>query len=133
MITVSSSPKRAMIGRRVCSSVRFCAASIHFGKIKLSSEMSGNSPKTFELVDRTGHAPTDLAFLYPFGRDEQRQQVDVQFVSKQQLSFSHLRGMEDRLRPRLKVVGCPRDNDPCRGGRRISGSRIGGLPTVRRE
>jgi hypothetical protein len=35
---VSSSPKRAMsaamIGRRVRSRVRFCAASIHLGKIK---------------------------------------------------------------------------------------------------
>ncbi len=52
MITVSSSPKRAMsaamIGRRVRSRVRFCAASIHLGKINVSSEMSGNSPRTFD-------------------------------------------------------------------------------------
>jgi hypothetical protein len=32
-----------MIGRRVRSRVLFCAASIHLGKIKESSEMSGNS------------------------------------------------------------------------------------------
>jgi hypothetical protein len=52
MITVSSSPKRAisaaMIGRRVRSTVRFCAASIHLGKIRESSEMSGNSPRTLD-------------------------------------------------------------------------------------
>jgi hypothetical protein len=52
MITVSSSPNRAMSaamsGRRVRGSVRFCAASIHLGKIKVSSDRSGNSPRTFD-------------------------------------------------------------------------------------
>ena len=52
MITVSSSPKRAMsaamIGRRVRSSDRFWAASIHLGKINVSSEMSGNSPRPLD-------------------------------------------------------------------------------------
>lgn len=55
MITVSSSPKRAMlaamIGRRVCSSVRFCVASIHFGKIS-SSRSSGTSSPVYAGVSK---------------------------------------------------------------------------------
>ena len=56
MITVSSSPKRAMlaamIGRRVCSSVRFCVASIHFGKISSSSRSSETSSPVYAGVSK---------------------------------------------------------------------------------
>jgi hypothetical protein len=52
MITVSSSPNLAMSaatsGRRGRGSDRFCAASIHLGKINVSSDRSGNSPSTFD-------------------------------------------------------------------------------------
>jgi hypothetical protein len=45
----------------------FWTASIHLGKIKESSEMSGNSPKHLRLVNRARDGPTELAFLDPFG------------------------------------------------------------------
>jgi hypothetical protein len=41
----------AMIGRRVCSSVRFCVASMHFGKIS-SSRSSGTSSPVYAGVSK---------------------------------------------------------------------------------